>query len=261
VGAPIAIAYSLVTIQGLTDQAVAGRLGTGRVAALAYADRLFLLPLGFVVAALGPMLLGSLTSTSHLGAAEVAASARTHLATLTRNIAPICVLFAGAVPLIVAHIYEYGAFRGQSTTSTVAALDGFAVGLAAAALFLLFFRAMQAVAQLRAVVVITAGSVAMNAVLSVVFAALLGIYGDTLATSLTALATIQLQIHVLGRELGSGWARQVGSSTAVPVALACLAAFAVTTATRAHALSSAGSMAAGAVVAAVLWLYLRLKRS
>ena len=61
-GLPVATAYSLVALEGLTDQSVAARLGTGNAAALAYANRLFLIPIGFVLATVGPIVLGALTA-------------------------------------------------------------------------------------------------------------------------------------------------------------------------------------------------------
>jgi putative peptidoglycan lipid II flippase len=259
IGGPIAIAYSLVSVQGLTDQAVAGRLGTGSVAALSYSNRLFLLPVGFVLGTLGPIVLGALTSSRSLGRAAVARSAGDQLALLTRVIAPLSVFFSGAVPLLVVHVYQYGAFATSSSVTTIAALDGFSVGVSAVALYLIYFRAMQAIAQLRAIVVIAALSTALNAILSILFAVAFGIYGDTVATSLTAFITMQFQIRALGRELGNVWQHEVSRTTTVPVVVACVISLGLTTAMRAHVFTDTGGLAIGGALGGTLWLLLVLR--
>jgi putative peptidoglycan lipid II flippase len=259
IGIPIAIAYSLTSVQGLTDQTVAGRLGTGSVAAFAYANRLMLLPLGFVLSTLGPIVLGALTTARRQGYDTLARSSQRQMIRLTRVFAPVSVLFAGAVPLLVAHVFEYGAFNGRSSASTTAALDGFAVGIAAIAMTLIFFRAMQSVTQLRLIVFVCAAAVLINLILSVIFAVLLGIYGDTLATSITSFITMLLQVRGLSGPLGRRWERDIIKNTIIPVFVACLLALSVVTATRAHVLNQVTALVAGLALAVALYAYMTLR--
>ena len=70
VGAPLAIGTALMVTQSITNRAVAARLDTGDVAALGYADRLFLLPVGFVLAVVGPRYLGGLTTAAVTGSGD-----------------------------------------------------------------------------------------------------------------------------------------------------------------------------------------------
>ena len=143
VGLPVGVAYSLLSVQELTDRTVAARLGTGEVAALGYANRLFLLPFGFVIAALGPMVLGTLTSTRAEAPENVARTAVLQLRSLARFLAPIGLGFAAIGPALISLVFEYGAFGRSSTELTTAALDGLSVGVSAVAISFLLLRAIR----------------------------------------------------------------------------------------------------------------------
>jgi putative peptidoglycan lipid II flippase len=241
-GLPIATAYSLVAVQGLTDRTVAARLGPGRVAALSYADRLFLLPIGFVIAALGPMVLGSLV-TARRGEERVGSVAFEQLRTLVATLVPLSLLFVAIAPQLVSLVFESGDFGARSRQLTVAALDGFSVGIAAVAISLVLFRMMQAVSRLREVVLVAGFAAALNAVLSVAGGVWLGLYGVTLATSLVALAVVQVQTVRLRADLGRAWAAEVLKEAIGPVAACCALSIIVVTADHQNALSGSGRMA------------------
>jgi putative peptidoglycan lipid II flippase len=241
-GLPIATAYSLVAVQGLTDRTVAARLGPGRIAALSYADRLFLLPIGFVIAALGPMVLGSLV-TERRSEERVGTVAFEQLRTLVAWLVPLSLLFVAIAPQLVSLIFESGDFGARSRHLTVAALDGFSVGIAAVAVSLVLFRMMQAVARLREIVLVSGIAAALNAVLSVAGGVLLGLYGVTVATSLVALAVVQIQTVRLMGELGRPWAVEVLKGAIGPVAACCALSIIVVTADHQSALSGSGRAA------------------
>jgi putative peptidoglycan lipid II flippase len=239
VGLPLAVAFSLVAVQGLTDRAVAARLETGAVAALSYADRLFLLPIGFVVAAVGPMVLGSLVTErqSEQRAGNVAGE---QLRTVTLAIVPLGLVFAGLAPGLVSLLFEYGQFDSRSVALTVAALDGFAVGIAAVALSLVLFRMMQALSQLREVVAVSAVAVVLNAVLSIGGGLLIGLYGVTLSTSLVAAVLVALQVERLTPSLGREWVVQARRSAVLPVILSFAVAVIVVGAQHADVIGQVG---------------------
>jgi putative peptidoglycan lipid II flippase len=261
IGLPIATAYSLVAVQGLTDRTVAARLGPGRVAALSYADRLFLLPIGFVIAALGPMVLGSLV-TERRSAERGGSLAFEQLRTLVASLVPLSLLFVAIAPQLVSVIFESGDFGARSRHLTVAALDGFSVGIAAVALSLVLFRMMQAVSRLREVVLVSGIAAALNAVLSVAGGVWLGLYGVTLATSIVALAVVQIQTGRLIGELGRDWAVEVLKGAIGPVAACCALSIIVVTADHQNALSESGRMAilTGAAIGTALISVLRRRR-
>jgi putative peptidoglycan lipid II flippase len=242
IGLPIATAYSLVAVQGLTDRAVAARLGPGRVAALSYADRLFLLPVGFVIAALGPMVLGALVGQrQRQERAEIVALQQVR--TLVASLVPLSLVFVAIGPQLVSLIFEGGSFGPRSRELTVAALDGLSVGISAVALSLVLFRVMQAVSALREIVFVSFAAVTLNAVLSIAGAIWLGLYGVALATSVVALIIVSIQTARLAGELGMRWRRDVLKEALLPVAVCCGLSIAVVAANQHDVLSDAGRAA------------------
>ena len=238
-GLPIATAYSLVAIQGLTDRTVAARLGPGRVAALSYADRLFLLPVGFVIAALGPMVLGALVAQrqrQERGEAVALQQVRAVVASLV----PLSLVFVAIAPHLVSFIFEAGSFGPRSRELTVAALDGLSVGISAVALSLVLFRVMQAISDLGEIVFVSLAAVMLNAVLSIAGGVWLGLYGVTLATSVVALIVVSIQTARLASELGVRWAGEVLKEALLPVAFCSGLSIAVVAANQHDLLSDAG---------------------
>ena len=254
IGLPIAMAYSLVAIQSLTDRTVAARIGPGRVAALSYADRLFLLPVGFVIAALGPIVLGALVAERQQDR-SVELAAFHQLRTVVSFLVPLSLLFVACAPWLVSFVFESGHFNAQSRDLTVAALDGFSVGIAAVAVSLVLFRMMQAVSKLREIVIVSVFAVVLNAVSTVGGALWLGLYGVTLSTSLVAVALVVLQTVRLSVELGRRWATEALKCAVVPVAVCCAVSIVIVTANHRGALGDpprAVVLVAAAAIAAAL---------
>jgi putative peptidoglycan lipid II flippase len=219
IGLPLATAFSLVAVQGLTDRAVAARLGIGSVAALSYADRLFLLPIGFIVTALGPMILGALVAERQRER-RITTVALEQLRTVVVAVVPLSLVFAAVAPSLVTLIFESGNFDTRSRELTVTALDGLAVGIAAVAVSLVLFRMMQAVSHLREIVVVSLTAVVLNAVASIAGGIWIGLYGVTLSTSLVAIVVVALQVRRLARSLGAEWAAKAFRHAVFPT-LAC----------------------------------------
>jgi putative peptidoglycan lipid II flippase len=251
IGIPVGVAYSLISVQELTDRAVASRLGTGDVAALGYANRLFLLPFGFVIAALGPMVLGTLTSARAEAPTEVARTAVAQLRSLAGFLSPIGLAFAALGPTLISLVFEYGAFGPRSTELTTSALDGLSIGFSSVAISFLLLRAMQAVAQLRNLVVISLGTVIANAALSIALGIWLGLYGVTLATSLVALGAIVAQVALLGQTLGRAWARETYRAVWGPAVVTFVLSAGLISADRADVISQGTRIGAGLAAAAL----------
>jgi putative peptidoglycan lipid II flippase len=256
IGLPLAIAYALTATLGFTDRAVAARLGSGNVAALGYADRLFLLPIGFVLAALGPIVFGALVAGGSAGPRWVAQRSQAQLRALTLAVVPLSLVFTALAAVLVELLFQSGEFGERSTDLTVDALDGFAIGIAAVAVSLVLFRMMQAIGQMRWIVTVSLVAVVLNIALSVAGAAWLGLFGVTLATTFVALATVALQIVALGGTLGRAWTVGVWMGVGIPVALSCAISLAVVSALQAGAIGGGARiailLAAGAAAAVVL---------
>lgn len=205
-GLPVAIAYSFTVVQELTDRAVAQRLGTGNLAALSYANRFVLLPIGIVIGVLGPLVL----ATFSLGGRDPEALRRSvpELRRMVNTLIALGLIFAALGPPAAELAFQRGAFDQQSSDLVQSALLGFAVGVPGIGFSLLLFRVMQAVAPLRDLLVIALVSAALNVALSIPLAIHAGILGVALGTSLVGYVTSALQISTL-RTLGSYWISQV----------------------------------------------------
>lgn len=260
-GLPVGIAYALTTMQALTDRAVAARLGTGSVAALGYADRLFLLPIGFVYAGLGPMVLGRFVRERAVAPQALGVTSAIQLRTLVSLLVPLSLVFAALAPWLVSVVLEYGEFGSQSTERTTAALDGLAVGIAAVAMSLVLFRVMQAVAPLRTLVTTSLVALVLNAALSISGAVLLGLYGITLSTSLVAAGTVQLQTVLLRREFGTAWVVGAFRAIVLPVVLCCTVSMIAVSIEHADVVSRTTRFSALILAAAAAFVVLRLGRS
>ncbi len=210
VAGPVALAFGLIALQGLVDRGIAARLGEGAVAALGYADRLFALPVGFVMSAIAPGMLAAVIARRRQadgseGAAVVQTSAR-----LLRLALPASFLLFAACPLVVDAVLGYGAFDARSAELTVAALDGLAISIGATSLSLLLYRAMQAVLPLGELARVAGAALSASALLSIALAVPLGLRGVTLGTALAAALAVALQARRLGAVFGDDWQRLFG---------------------------------------------------
>jgi putative peptidoglycan lipid II flippase len=134
---PVFVARGVVQISAYVDVLLASWLPTGAVAALSYAQTLYLLPVSLfgmsVSAAELPLMSGALGDQD-----EVAAALRKRLGSGLRYIAllvvPSIVAFLVLGDVIVAAIYQTGAFKGGDTTYVWGILAGATVGLLASTL-------------------------------------------------------------------------------------------------------------------------------
>jgi putative peptidoglycan lipid II flippase len=250
-GLPVAGAYALIAVQALTDRAVASRLETGAAAALGYGDRLFLVPVGFVLAAVGPLVLGSLTHAARTGSRGVSEAARDQLSLLSAAALPIGILFTGAGPLLVAHLLGYGAFDRSSVDITIEALDGLSFGLAVTSVNLGLVRVMQATGHVKALMAFAGLGALFNLLLSVAGAASLGVLGITLATSATAVLMVFGQLGYLQRQLGADWASRIRRTVALHLTAGTIATGLLVIGFHQGWFGEVGRLALAAVLAAV----------
>lgn len=216
IAAPVALAFGLVAMQSIVDRGIASRLGEGSVAALGYGDRLFLLPVGFVISAVAPTVLAAIVDHKRErrgdeGNAITAISTR-----LVRIALPAAFLLFAASPLIVEVVLSHGAFDADSAKLTVAALDGLAISVGATSLSLVIYRAMQAVLPLADLARVAGAVLVVSAVLSGALAMPLGLRGVTLGTALAACWAIALQTRRLSLILGPDWGSTFRDRVLIP---------------------------------------------
>jgi putative peptidoglycan lipid II flippase len=217
-GAIASLAYSVTPLQALTARFVAARLDTGDVAAFSYADRLFLIPIGFVVAALGPLVLGTLARDR----IPVTDKAVRRLWLFVATLLPISFLFLALGPLAVRGLFEFAEFGPTSTDKTVAALDGLTIGIPAVAVTIVFFRAMQATAKPRVIAYVCGMAIVVNVALNIAGAFTLGLFGVALGLSLAAYAVMHAQSVYVMQALRASWISDFLGKVAAPIGLAML---------------------------------------
>lgn len=206
IGTPVAIAYSFTVVQELTDRIVAHQLGTGNLAALSYANRFVLLPIGIVIGALGPLVL----ATFSLGSRDPESVRKSvpEMRRMVNALVAIGLLFALLGPALAEVTFQRGEFDKQSLELVQSALTGFAIGVPGVGFSLLLFRVMQAVAPLRSLVAVALAAASLNVVVSIPLAIHLGILGVSLGTSVVGYATCILQLRML-RFLGEYWTEKI----------------------------------------------------
>jgi putative peptidoglycan lipid II flippase len=222
----VAFAYTLLSFQSITDRIIASRLQTGAIAALGYADRFHLIPVGFILAVYGPAILGDLMNRRRVASVNVSQSAL-HLERLVRIATPAAFLAVALAPLILRVVLSHGEFGSQSRILTLGALDGLMCGIVASSLMLVLLRVTQALGSLRYLPLVTGISVVGNALVSVGLSFVLGVAGIALGTSLITMITATLLVKLLERDLGREWYGEVVRSCLLPAMMVLIVGGAV----------------------------------
>jgi len=170
---PVVIGRGVVQLSGYIDQVIASYLGAGTVSALAYAQTIYFLPISLfgmsVAAAELPQMSGTIGD-----AEEVNASLRRRLERGLRQIAFFVVpsiaafLFIGRV--LVAALYQTGAFKDNDTLLVWYILAGSTVGLLAVTLGRLYASAFYALRDPKTPLRFAMLRVCLTAVLGLLFA-------------------------------------------------------------------------------------------
>lgn len=170
---PVVIGRGVVQLSGYIDQVIASYLGTGAVAALAYAQTIYFLPISLfgmsVAAAELPQMSGTVGDTE-----EVHASLRKRLERGLRQIAFFVVpsvaafLFIGRA--LVAALYETGEFHDKDTLLVWYILAGSTVGLLAVTLGRLYSSAFYALRDPKTPLRFAVVRVCLTAIFGVLFA-------------------------------------------------------------------------------------------
>jgi putative peptidoglycan lipid II flippase len=177
--------------------------GTGAVSWLTYAFRLMYLPLGLFGVSIGTAVL---PSVSRNAAADDTAGIRE---TLSRGLAMMLLvnvpatlgLITLATP-IVRLLFERGLFLPVDTEATAAAVRLYACGLVGYSAARIASPTFYALGRSRVPVLVSAGTIALNVLLSVMLVRVLGFAGLALSTSIAALANGSVLVWLLWRHLG-----------------------------------------------------------
>ncbi len=223
--------------------------GTGAVSWLQYAFRVMYLPLGLFGVSIATAVLPAAArhAAVHDGAAIRDTVARGLALMLVVNIPATCGLIVLSTE-IIRLLLERGHFTPADTAATAAALRLYAIGLIGYSTTRIASPVFYAIGRSRVPVVLSAVSVTVNLVLSLVFVKVMGFRGLALATSIAALVNAALCVVLLRRELnGMGGSRLPAVFAKVAIASAVMAVAVVTVNRSLYGIASDGSTLSQAV--------------
>jgi putative peptidoglycan lipid II flippase len=203
---PAAIGAGVVQINLVIDLILASTLPEGSVSFLFYADRLNQLPIGVVGVAVGTAVLPMLS--------RQIANGRTNDATITLNRAmelglllavPAAAAFIAMPDLLIATLFQRGAFGESQTAATAMALVAYSTGLPAYILVKVMGPAFFARKDTKTPVIIASICVLVNIILNLILMQFLFHAGLALATALSAWLNILLMGWVLKRRGHMVW--------------------------------------------------------
>ena len=212
---PVFVGRGVVQISAYVDTVLASLLPTGAVAAISYAQVLYTLPVSLFGMSVSAAELPAMSSARG-ESTEVAAQLRERLVRGLRQIAlfvvPSAVAFVVLGDVIVAAIYQSGAFTRNMTLYVWGILAGSAIGLLASTwgrLYASTFYALQDTrTPLRFAVIRVVLSIVMGYLFAIPLPGLLGLdsrwgaVGLTISSSLAAWTEFMLLRRVLGRRIG-----------------------------------------------------------
>ncbi|HUF89112.1 MAG TPA: murein biosynthesis integral membrane protein MurJ [Gemmatimonadota bacterium] len=199
---PMLVGTGVAQLSTLVDVQIASFLGGGAVASLAYAQRLYLLPLSLFGVAIAQVALPTLAHD----AARTGERVRDELAASWRRMAFL--ILPSALALVafgrpaVSLLFERGRFEPADTAAVTWVLAGYAAGLLAYASVRLFATAFYAFHDTRTPVRVAVVALGVNVALGITLAWLLGTPGIALATATAAVANALALGALLRRRLG-----------------------------------------------------------
>lgn len=221
---PMLVGTGVAQLSTLVDVQIATFLGDGSVATLAYAQRLYLLPLSLFGVAIAQVALPTLSHDAGGGGVgrELAASWRR----MTFLMLPAALMLAAFGRPAVSLLFERGRFDPADTSAVTWVLAAYAVGLLAYGSVRLFATAFHAVQDTRTPVGVAVAALMLNVAFGITLAWLVGTPGIALATATAAIANACALGVLLRRRLG-GLLGASGGRIAVRMVLATAAAGAV----------------------------------
>lgn len=197
------VATAVVPINAFVDRAMASQLPAGSISALAYAFRVFMLPVSLVAVPVYTVLLTDLSTAHHQGNQHTFKEQATVGLSLLFAVAlpATAILMALAVP-ITRVLYERGQFSASDVTMTSQALVAFALGTLAYGTSQVMVRLFNATKDTRTPAWVGVGSIALNAGGDVLFMQLFGHWGIALVTSLVSYVNTLVLYGLFRRRFG-----------------------------------------------------------
>lgn len=212
---PRTFGIAAVQINFLVNTILASGLSVGAIAALSYAWRVMLLPVGVVGQSLGTAVFPTFSAqTARQAHDDFRNTFSIAFRTLLYLTIPAAVgLIVLGSPLI-ALLFQRGQFTAQSTAETAGALQFYALALFAHAGLEIVTRAFYALHDTKTPVLIGVGAMLLNIVLSLGLIAPLAQGGLALANSIATILEMSTLLVILRRRLGDIDGRRISVSVA-----------------------------------------------
>jgi putative peptidoglycan lipid II flippase len=176
-----------VQIALFADTIIGSMLPTGGLASIYYADRIYQLPIGVIGIAAGTVLLPEMSRRFAAGDDRGAIEAQNRTMALTIALsAPFFVAFLTISDMIMAGVFQRGAFDAEAAARSAAVLTAYGSGLLAVVLIRSAVASFQARGDTTTPMMISLGAVAFNVALKIVLFQPLGAAGLAIATAVGA---------------------------------------------------------------------------
>lgn len=232
---PAVIGAAGVQIAMFADTIIVTFLPAGGASSLYYADRLYQLPLGIVAIAAGTVLLPEMTRLIAGGHKSEAHRQQNRVLALTWLLsAPFFAAFLVIPEVIVAALFQRGAFDSAATAAAAAVLAAYGIGLPAAVAIRSMAASFNARGDTRTPLYASLSGIALNLLLKLALWRSMGAAGIALATAIGGIANFAI-LFVLARRQGkSAPDAMLGKAVLVITASAALLAGALLLAERAY---------------------------
>ncbi|MET0430599.1 MAG: lipid II flippase MurJ, partial [Microvirga sp.] len=219
---PAVIGSAGFQIASFADTIIASFLPVGAVSALYYADRLYQLPFGVIAIAAGTVLLPEMSRRLAAGDAAGAHAAQNRAAGFSLALsAPFTVAFLTLPGLIMAALFQRGAFSAEDAARSASVLAAYGLALPAVVLVRSAVASFYARQDTVTPLVASLTGIAVNVLLKLVLTGPYGVTGLALATAVGQWINLVL---LYGLALRRGWTapgRTLGV-TVVGVTIACI---------------------------------------
>jgi putative peptidoglycan lipid II flippase len=190
---PAVIGSAGVQIALFADTIIGSMLPTGGMASIYYADRIYQLPIGVIGIAAGAVLLPEMSRRFAANDAPGALEAQNRTIALTIALsAPFFVAFLTIPDLIMAGVFQRGAFSAEAAQASAHVLSAYGIGLLAVVLIRSAVASFQARGDTMTPMKIALGAVALNVALKIALFEPLGAPGLALATAIGAWLNVVL---------------------------------------------------------------------
>jgi putative peptidoglycan lipid II flippase len=210
-------------IASFADTILASFLPTGAVSALYYADRLYQLPFGVIAIAAGTVLLPEMSRRIAVGDVAGAHAAQNRAAGFSLALsAPFTVAFLTLPGLIMAALFQRGAFGAEDAARAASVLAAYGLALPAVVLLRSALPSFYARQDTLTPLIASLTAIAINVGLKVVLTGPYGVTGLALATAIGQWVNLGLLVALAWRRGWTAPSRGLGITLA-GVVVACAA--------------------------------------